>query len=182
MKKMIMAAAIVCAATFVHAAACEWSLTGIQSSDKTEAKAGSMVAYFMEGSTFDAFTALGGAEVGKYAVANSLSSAKIQTSRTGASASGTFGTFSPGDQLSGYIVLFDSDTAESASSYAMTGVSTKDVPSAGNVKFAMAFGTDTVAKGWATIPGGSTPGGVPEPTSGLLLVLGGAALALRRRR
>ena len=31
-------------------------------------------------------------------------------------------------------------------------------------------------------PPGPTPGGIPEPTSGLLLVLGGAILALRRRR
>ncbi len=36
--------------------------------------------------------------------------------------------------------------------------------------------TDLASSGW------SKSGGVPEPTSGLLLVLGGAMLALRRRR
>ena len=39
--------------------------------------------------------------------------------------------------------------------------------------------SDLGGAGWAASSGG---GGVPEPTSGLLLALGGAMLALRRRR
>ena len=41
--------------------------------------------------------------------------------------------------------------------------------------------TDLASAGWTKSSGGGS-GGVPEPTSGLLLVLGGAMLALRRRR
>ena len=41
-------------------------------------------------------------------------------------------------------------------------------------------GTDLPITGWTAISGGG--GDIPEPTSGLLLVLGGAMLALRRRR
>ena len=45
--------------------------------------------------------------------------------------------------------------------------------------------TDMANAGWSAVGGGGGgggTGGVPEPTSGLLLVLGGAMLALRRRR
>ncbi len=35
---------------------------------------------------------------------------------------------------------------------------------------------------WTTLGGGSTGGDVPEPTSGLLLLVGGALLALRRKQ
>ena len=42
--------------------------------------------------------------------------------------------------------------------------------------------TDMAGAGWSPSSGGGGGGGVPEPTSGLLLALGGAMLALRRRR
>ena len=42
--------------------------------------------------------------------------------------------------------------------------------------------TDMASAGWTPSSGGGGTGGVPEPTSGLLLALGGAMLALRRRR
>ena len=45
--------------------------------------------------------------------------------------------------------------------------------------------TDLASDGWTAAGGGGGgggTGGVPEPTSGLLLALGGAMLALRRRR
>ena len=44
-----------------------------------------------------------------------------------------------------------------------------------------ATGDAFAATSWKAFGGGSTPD-IPEPTSGLLLVLGGAMLALRRRR
>ncbi len=44
--------------------------------------------------------------------------------------------------------------------------------------------TDLASAGWTQSGGGGGGGGtdIPEPTSGLLLVIGGAMLALRRRR
>ena len=49
------------------------------------------------------------------------------------------------------------------------------------------FASDTVPATWTVsgitpVGGGSGGSDVPEPTSGLLLALGGAMLALRRRR
>ena len=45
-----------------------------------------------------------------------------------------------------------------------------------------ATGDAFAAASWKAFGGGSSGGDVPEPTSGLLLALGGAMLALRRRR
>lgn len=41
---------------------------------------------------------------------------------------------------------------------------------------------DIEMAGWTSLGGSSPTPGIPEPTSGLLLVVGGAMLALRRRR
>ena len=176
MKKIIMAAAIVCVASFVHAAACEWSLAGITKSETTDVAAGSMIAYFMDGSTYDSFKALTSGQ-GDFVTAKGLSNAKISVGRTGATAGASFGSFNPGDVVSGYIVIFDSSDVANANYYAATALDSKDVPGAGNAKFAKTFAQTA---GWQALS--TTPGPVPEPTSGLLLVLGGAALALRRRR
>ena len=66
----------------------------------------------------------------------------------------------------------------STSSYIYDGNADPPESSPGTFSFGLASGLTA-----GTIGGGSTPSeDVPEPTSGLLLVLGGAMLALRRRR
>ena len=51
---------------------------------------------------------------------------------------------------------------------------------ASGVKFVGSDFAQSGTTGWNTNGGGTTP--VPEPTSGLLLLVGGAMIALRRRR
>jgi hypothetical protein len=55
----------------------------------------------------------------------------------------------------------------------------------GNINFTTGAGFDTASNkwgAWETVGGGDTPSGdVPEPTSGLLLLVGAAALALKRK-
>ena len=87
-------------------------------------------------------------------------------------ASATSGTYSGGDEVSAYIVLFDAADATAAKYYAATAVDTKTVPSSGNLSWSK---TMAQTSGWTTTA-------VPEPTSGLLMLLGMAGLALRRRR
>jgi hypothetical protein len=59
----------------------------------------------------------------------------------------------------------------------------KSIPGAGETTYYAAFVTDTTfgASDWADVPSGGGTGDVPEPTSGLLLLLGVAGLALKRK-
>ena len=79
-----------------------------------------------------------------------------------------------------YVVLFDADTADSVGSalFTVSGVTETGTPP--NYKSTIdASGIGTTANMVIPVTGGT---GVPEPTSGLLLLVGGAMLALRRKR
>ena len=84
-----------------------------------------------------------------------------------------------------YAVLFDAATVGAASNYQVFGTYTTTAPENGGIGLEMDL-TGLTSSGWTAISGSTPPtpgpGGVPEPTSGLLLALGGAMLALRRRR
>ena len=75
------------------------------------------------------------------------------------------------------MVMFDSSTPDYywAGQYTVTGIS--DLTTAGNIY------DDTWTVGTSMTQSVTTSGGgVPEPTSGLLLLIGGAMLALRRKQ
>ena len=165
-------AAVICAAAVSQGAACAWSLSGITASPDNAAAAG-WVAYFMDGSTYSAFSALTADKVGEYAAANYSYTANTISGRTGVSVGATSGAYTAGDNVSAYVVLFDASSVADAKNYSVTSVLEKQVPSSGALTMSWAFSTDTA--GW-------TATAVPEPTSGLLMLLGMAGLALRRRR
>lgn len=172
MKKLIIIAAVACATYLSHGAACSWALSGVTASPDNSAAAG-WVAYFMDGSTYSAFSALTADKVGEYAAANYTYTATTSAGRTGVGISQTAGSYSPGDEVSAYVVIFDNASATAAQNYAVTSVLTQQVPASGNLQMAWAFSTTT--SGWQTTA-------VPEPTSGLLMLLGMAGLALKRKR
>ena len=172
MKKLIMVAAIVCAATFAHAASMAWGISGVTASPDAAAAA-NWKAYFMDGSTYTAFSALAADEVAAYVTANKLYETVTASGRTGVNANATSGTYSAGDDVSGYMVIFNNANPASATYYAYTPSETVKVPGAGNLQFTRDFATET--SGWQSTS-------LPEPTSGLLMLVGLGALALRRRR
>lgn len=83
-----------------------------------------------------------------------------------------------GVTLSGYAIIFDSTDKN------LTGVTKYMVTDVVGITFANAADAKTLGVTptgtWARTPSGG--GDVPEPTSGLLLLVGGAVMALRRRR
>lgn len=83
-----------------------------------------------------------------------------------------------GVALSGYAIIFDSTDKNLAgvTKYMVTDVMDIIFANAADQKTLGVTPTGT----WARTPSGG--GDVPEPTSGLLLLVGGAVMALRRRR
>lgn len=185
MKKLIIALAVGLTAVALNAATATWSLTNITDSEKNTAQAG-MLAYFLDASTYSTFTAnvtkLANNEMEasaflSYVTDNKVyeSASKVVSGRTGTSinVSQVSGSFSAGDTLAGYIVLFDTDDVSTAEYFAYTTTKSATVNAAGG-NIALSYGTFAAGtSGWTA---------VPEPTSGLLVLLGMAGLALKRKR
>ena len=175
MKKIMIAAFAAMLGIAANAAAVQWSMSTITSSPDNAIAAG-WTAYFMDGSTYAAFSALEGADAVNFAADNALYTGATKNNRGKYQVLATSGSYNVGDTVSGYMVLLDASSAADAKNYAFTAVSSGTVGDAG-ADVIMNFGT--FADGTASTGGWQA---VPEPTSGLLMLVGLAGLALRRRR
>ena len=175
MKKLIIALAAIAMGVAANAATVTWALTGVTDSPDAT-KAAGWVAYIMDASTYDAFTALTADKIAAYAIENKAYSTATITARGGAiNVSYEGGSYSGGDTISSYLVLFNNADANSATYYANTATASVTI-SEGGADGKIPFGTFAAAtSGWQTTA-------VPEPTSGLLMLLGMAGLALKRKR
>ena len=172
MKKMIMLACVALAAAFANAAAVEWSVSGLQAADgKTPASYNYI--FLCDTTEADIQAQLAeGTLTGGVAPTSSTKRGVTTWSASGASTTAA----GVGDAVTGYLVVLDTAT-ETYSLIAKSG----EVSAALN-KAVFDFGS-----GAGTLP--STPTGhgggddpIPEPTSGILLLVGGAVLALRRKQ
>ena len=175
MKKIMIAAFAAMLGIAANAAAVQWTMTNITSSPDNTVAAG-WSAFFMDGTTYAEFSALEGAAAVQYAVDNALYTGETKLNRGKYQAQTTSGSYSIGDTVSGYMVIIDAANAADAKNYAFSSVSSGTVGDAG-ANVALNFGTFDAATsangGWQA---------VPEPTSGILMLVGLAGLALRRRR
>ncbi len=169
MKKLIISAIAIAFATAIQAAQVSWALE--KDSDKTY---GNLTAYVINGSDYSAAVNLltaGGADVESDFLGYVIDSVGLNSRGAGASASDGV----TGDTLAWFI--FADDKIEDGSSYSSTGpidVSAYKFtpPESSPGDFAFNVGTFST-KG--------APVGAPEPTSGLMLLLGIAGLALKRK-
>lgn len=173
MKKIIMAAAAVAFATTLQAAQCMWGL------EKDSAKTyGNLTAYAINGSDFATVVAL--LTTGGSTVATDFNSYVIDSVALSSRGAGS----GRADDMTGTTLawfIFAGDSIADGSTYDTTGaldvsayMYTPPQSSPGEFTFTVSSFT---TKG-API-GGSV---IPEPTSGLLVLIGIAGLALKRKR
>ena len=184
MKKMIVFAASAMLAAVTQAAAVGWTLAGANS------YANDAYQFFVIGqkgaTSIATITALldAGTDTSSYA----FGSGTVSSTGAASQLSGVAGapTLDAGTYES-FFVVFDTPTATAGSSnYAVVSGAANLTKTIGATTAQITFASGNVSStlnntaNWKSF--GTSSGGVPEPTSGLLLLVGGAMLALRRKQ
>lgn len=179
MKKFLIIMATVLIAAAVNAASVSWSGVNV-TPDPDGNAATSYTIYLVDASVISSGDLAGEIATGNLSF---LRGNAVVATTTGAStqpngvlrwsaSSNLPDTYGVGAETTFYTVILNDQLADAAW-YLITKTNTETIPATGNL--AMNFGNqDDVA--WAPIEP------VPEPTSGLLIMLGVAALALKRKK
>ena len=182
MKKLVMFIAVAIAAVGVQAATMSWSLTNVIGPSGDNAPVGTMVALYAAGTEYDHAKAVSGELAPAY---SATTTAQGTTGATRAGQCGV-GSYGVGETASFYAVVYDASTIAGASNYVISDVTSQTVGANGaniSLGFGSMKGTTTANKFKNALDnGGWSSANVPEPTSALLLLMGGAMLALRRKR
>ena len=181
MKKLVFMLAAAVAVVSVQAASVNWTCTNVKDGSGNPI---SGVAYFINAATLSQsdFKALNGAAAfntalsgmynytpataGKYTIA---STEAVENSALGLADATAYNV---------YLAVFDTTTITDSSKYYLTDVLELTTFSGTNtqqIKFGSQSTASQAAGAWTSV-------NVPEPTSGLLMLVGLAGLALRRRR
>ena len=179
MKKLAIVAAIVCAATFVKAAAIDWSASKVFDAVQTEAQGKNVAAngwlgYVILEADYAAVTTDLAAGNTSTLASKAVGPVKKTTNKGAFAESTPSGSVASGEQ-SFYLIVLNSDTLANATGFAVSAKTTADIDA--SLDSLIAFGSmESATKSTASWTA------VPEPTSGLLMLLGIAGLALKRKR
>ena len=190
MKKLFIAAAAVALAVGAQAASINWSIGGNTwyLSDGTTKAAKNTVVYLIDGAQWSTIKAAIDGGATSFTTADAGIIAIGQTSNTKGAVSGgtaTSSALTAGTTYDFAYLVFDTGADKYFASATMTRAAydpTNPVysePTAAEFT-ATQYVTTGLSGGWAA-PGGATPP-LPEPTSGILMLVGFGALALRRRK
>ena len=176
MKKLLIAAAIACVAAISQAATVNWTISGVKADGNTAPTAGwaVMAFYTAKDAGFGAIeSAIKAGTAGDLAFESKTLTVSFGAGKVAAHDANATGITDTSKNYDFYFVVFNDADATKATAYAMMSDPNKEYSS-------MAAKFTTSATFSASTPWVSTS--VPEPTSGLLMLLGVAGLALRRRR
>lgn len=179
MKKLMFAAAIVCVAAFAHAAAVDWSANAVcdpvasEAAGKNKPAVGWLGYMIMEA---DYATVKADLDAGSTAklVEKHVGAVKTTDSKGKFADATAEGNVASGSQ-SFYLVILNSGDPATATNYVISDKVTKEIDASldTSISFSSMAAKTNSSAGWST---------VPEPTSALLMVLGLAGLALKRKR
>ena len=179
MKKLVFMLAAAIAVVSAQAASVNWTCTNVKDGS---GNAISGVAYFINAATLSQsdFRALNGADAfttalsgmysytpstaGKYTVSDAIANSTLGLSDTTA--------------YTVYLAVFDTATITDSSNYYLTetkSLTTMTGSDNAQIKWGSQSTASQAAGAWTSV-------NVPEPTSGLLMLIGMAGLALRRKR
>ena len=188
MKKLMFMLAAVAMAACAQAASVYWTCTYVAKG--TENYVDNGLAFFVNEATLSQSDFLALTGKGATAISDALSGSysytggsdgKYSVAKAGAVANSALGLSDATTDNSAYLVIFDTATITDASNFYVTEVKTFYTLSgtfSQQIKWGDQEERSSAAGAWKSV-GGSA---VPEPTSGLLMLVGLAGLALRRKR
>ena len=179
MKKIVFGLALLLSMV-VCAGQVKWAATNVFGTDGTT-KNGGVGYLFVDTQVSELNALLAGSDASAaqtWVVANAISSVTPGTAGTYSSAAVdyTAGTYNF------VAVIFDAATVADASNYYVTTAKQGSVPGSGSATVSFGNQSTRSSAAGAYTSAGWAASDVPEPTSGLLLLLGGALLALRRKQ
>ena len=179
MKKLMFVLAAVLAASMVQAAQFSWGAKLIMDGWDGGANKIDGTAYIFLDAGATTYSTVQG-----YISSKDVASIKSKAYDTASIAGGAFESLSPDDgdisaPASFYFVVLNSDDSQAYIS-GKQDIASFETLGATEVGWGSQKSATNVASGWSSV-GGTTPD-VPEPTSGLLLLVGAGMLALRRKQ
>ena len=186
MKKLIVTMAIAMTAVVASASQVKWSTTAIYKSGSDSVLMTGSTVYLINVADFTQQTILDAMVDGK-TLSEVIGSKYVLTATTGedgkvAATYGASGTYADNSSQTFFSVLANGDDSEVffTANSTKTILGTGDTTVSGVMTKSKSAAFDGTSTTFAT--GGAGWYAVPEPTSGLLMLLGMAGLALRRRR
>ena len=171
MKKIIIAAMIGISTVIANAASADWSAADLYGYDTGAYAPSSYLIYAFDTSALTREDAI--SQFSKSNFTNLTLGFAADDYDAGESV-GSITGYANGAAVNAYLVIFNSDDTSTATYMYVSAIESTTIGAAGQSAYpSFDLSSSAVASNWTA---------VPEPTSGLLMLLGMAGLALRRRR